>query len=138
LAEAREKPSMAEPPSFEQALSSLEEIVRDLEDGRLGLAELLARYEEGVKLLRQCHELLVRAERKIELLTGVDATGNPVTEAFDDEATFIAPAEAPTVRRRKPAKKSSDNDASSADTASSMESAGDAATSRMDEPGSLF
>jgi exodeoxyribonuclease VII small subunit len=75
-------------PSFEQSLARLEEIVHLLEEGDLGLNEALERYEEGVKLLRQSYDLLERAERKIELLSGVDADGNPVTQPFDDEATF--------------------------------------------------
>lgn len=72
-------------PSFEEALRELEETVRLLEDGQLGLDESLARYEEGVKHLQRCHELLRRAERKIELLSGVDAEGNPITKPFDDD-----------------------------------------------------
>jgi exodeoxyribonuclease VII small subunit len=86
------KKSTAEPtgnaPSFEQALERLEEIVHQLEEGDLGLSEAMTRYEEGVKLLRQSFDFLERAERKIELLSGVDADGNPVTQPFDDEATF--------------------------------------------------
>ena len=77
-------------PSFEEALKRLEEIVRLLEEGDLGLNEALERYEEGVKLLRQSYELLQRAERRIELLSGVDAEGNPITQPFDDTATFHA------------------------------------------------
>jgi exodeoxyribonuclease VII small subunit len=75
-------------PSFEQSLERLEEIVHLLEEGDAGLEESLARYEEGVKLLRQAYDLLQRAERKIELLSGVDAEGNPLTEPFDDKATY--------------------------------------------------
>jgi exodeoxyribonuclease VII small subunit len=78
------------PLSFEDALKRLEEIVRLLEEGEIGLNESLERYEEGVKLLRQSYDLLQRAERRIELLSGVDAEGNPVTEPFDDTATFNA------------------------------------------------
>jgi exodeoxyribonuclease VII small subunit len=74
--------------SFEQSLARLEEIVHQLEEGNLGLEESLARYEEGVKLLRQAYDLLQKAERKIELLSGVDAGGNPVTEPVDDQATY--------------------------------------------------
>ena len=74
--------------SFEDALKRLEEIMHLLEEGDLGLNESLERYEEGVKLLRQSFELLERAERRIELLSGVDAEGNPVTQPFDDTATF--------------------------------------------------
>jgi exodeoxyribonuclease VII small subunit len=74
--------------NFEQSLARLEEIVHQLEEGNAGLEESLARYEEGVKLLRQAYDLLHKAERKIELLSGVDADGNPITEPFDDKATY--------------------------------------------------
>ncbi len=81
-----------DPPSdglrFEDALQRLEEIVHLLEDGNIGLSESLERYEEGIKLLRQSYELLQRAERRIELLSGVDAEGNPITQPFDGTATI--------------------------------------------------
>ena len=76
--------------SFEQALGELEAIVRDLEDGRLGLNDALTRYESGVGLLRQCHELLQRAQRRIEQLVGVDAQGQPERVAIDASATLDA------------------------------------------------
>jgi exodeoxyribonuclease VII small subunit len=77
-------------PRFEDALKRLEEIVHALEEGDLGLNDSLQHYEEGVKLLRQSYDLLQRAERRIELLSGVDAEGNPITQPFDDSATFDA------------------------------------------------
>src|SRR3972149_7849914 len=80
------KKQTADQPNFEQSLKRLEEIVHLLEEGDLGLNDALERYEEGVKLLRQAYELLQRAERKIELLSGVDAEGNPITRPFDEEA----------------------------------------------------
>lgn len=81
--------SPQQPPTFEQALAQLEDIVHELEEGEIGLNEALARYEQGVKLLRQCYELLERAERKIELLGGLDAEGKPLTEPFDDDALSL-------------------------------------------------
>ena len=48
--------------------SELEKIVAELESGKLGLSDALARYEEGVKHLKGCQQLLEMAERKIELL----------------------------------------------------------------------
>ncbi len=75
-------------PGFEGALKRLEEIVHSLEEGNVGLNEALERYEEGVKLLRQSYELLQRAERRIELLSGIDAEGNPITEPLEDMATI--------------------------------------------------
>jgi exodeoxyribonuclease VII small subunit len=80
--------SSSDQPTFEAALKRLEEIVHLLEEGQIGLNEAMERYEEGVKLLRQSYELLQRAERRIELLSGVDAEGNPITQPFDDTATF--------------------------------------------------
>ena len=62
---AKVKPGTSETqPSFEESLDALEEIVHALEEGQIGLAEALTRYEQGVKLLRQCYELLAGAERK--------------------------------------------------------------------------
>ena len=75
---------------FEDALKRLEEIVHALEEGDVGLNEALEKYEQGVKLLRQSYELLQKAERRIELLSGVDAEGNPIAEPFDDTATIDA------------------------------------------------
>src|SRR5262249_23323587 len=68
--------------SFEESLEELEKIVAELESGKLGLSDALVRYEEGVKHLTGCQQLLEMAERKIELLSGVDADGNPITEPF--------------------------------------------------------
>lgn len=70
--------------TFEDSLIELEKIVGELESGKLGLSEALARYEEGVKHLKRCQRLLEMAERKIEILSGVDADGNPIVERFED------------------------------------------------------
>jgi exodeoxyribonuclease VII small subunit len=109
-------------PSFEEALKELEETVRLLEDGQLGLGESLARYEEGVQHLQRCQQLLKRAERKIELLSGVDAEGNPATKPFDDgELSLEEKADTRTKRR------------SSAQSAAKQENSGD-----IDEGSRLF
>jgi len=80
----------AEELTFEQALGAVEKIVHALEEGQTGLAESLAKYEEGVQLLRRCYSLLEGAERRIELVKGVDAQGNPVTKPFNDQAAIEA------------------------------------------------
>lgn len=77
-------------PTFEESLARLETIVHELEEGQVGLSRALACYEEGIGLLRECHALLERAERRIELLTGVDDEGRPVTEPVADESSFDA------------------------------------------------
>lgn len=87
---AKKTPSdpASDPVRFEEALEQLEKIVHLLEEGDIGLSESLERYEEGIKLLRQSYELLERAERRIELLSGVDADGNAITQPFDATATI--------------------------------------------------
>ena len=88
MAENRSKKSEDAEPSFEQTLKRLEEIVHVLEDGNVGLNEALGGYEEGVHLLRRCYDQLQHAERRIELLSGIDPQGNPIVQPFDDQATL--------------------------------------------------
>ena len=54
--------------SFEEALSRLEEIVRLLENGKGGLDESLAAFEEGIGLVKLCNEKLVKAEQRVRVL----------------------------------------------------------------------
>ena len=76
--------------TFEDALAQLEAMVRDLEDGQIGLEESLMKYEQAVRILQQCHGKLQEAEQRIQLLTGVDEEGKPVLKAFRHEATFTS------------------------------------------------
>ena len=54
--------------AFEDALNQLEQIVESMEAGDVPLAELLAKFEEGNKLLKLCETRLKDAELKIEQL----------------------------------------------------------------------
>ncbi|OPZ73778.1 MAG: Exodeoxyribonuclease 7 small subunit [Firmicutes bacterium ADurb.Bin456] len=54
--------------SFEKAMTRLEEIVRELEDGRLPLESALLLFEEGIELSRICENCLAAAEQKISIL----------------------------------------------------------------------
>ncbi len=56
------------PLSFEDALARLETLVESMESGNVPLAELLAKFAEGNKLLQQCEGRLKDAELKIEQL----------------------------------------------------------------------
>ena len=58
--------------SFEDALKKLEEAVRKLEDGSVGLEEALKIFEDGIQWSRQCHQRLAEAEKKVELLLKTD------------------------------------------------------------------
>jgi exodeoxyribonuclease VII small subunit len=72
-------------PGFEASLQRLEEAIAALEGGDLGLDEALARYEEGVRLLGRCKDLLDGAERRVELLIGLDGRGNAETSPFETQ-----------------------------------------------------
>ena len=100
-----EMPTEDAPQTFECSLALLQQIVHELEEGNLGLETSLSRFEDGIRLLRSCYRILEEAEQKIEVLTGVDADGNLVTEPFDAKATFEAgekPAKKPGRRRATP------------------------------------
>jgi len=58
--------------TFEQALGKLEKIVEQIESGQIGLEESIARYEDGIKLIKQCRTILDAAEKKIQLLAKGD------------------------------------------------------------------
>ena len=74
-------------PSFEEAMSDLQQIVADLEDNSLGLEASLAQFERGIGLLRSCHAFLEQAEQKIEILVSFKANGEPTTAPFDATPT---------------------------------------------------
>jgi exodeoxyribonuclease VII small subunit len=87
----------AEPRGFETSLAELEQVVRELEEGQLGLSEALARYEHGIGRLKHCYSLLEAAERKVELLTGMLDDGTPVTQPLPESSEPLAES---TGRRR--------------------------------------
>ena|SRR5436190_18360244 len=104
LALATDQPTVpsCEGINFEHSLAELEAIVHDLEEGQLGLSDALARYEQGVKHLKHCYQLLEAAERKIELLTSVSDDGTPCTEPFGEATEPLAESAG---RRRRPPKR---------------------------------
>jgi exodeoxyribonuclease VII small subunit len=75
--------------TFEDALQRLEQLVDQLEAGKLGLEESLKVFEEGVGLARRCARYLDEAEKRIELLTR-DESGTLRTQPLElgeDEET---------------------------------------------------
>lgn len=54
--------------SFEEALSRLEEIVKELENGSAELDRSLDMFEEGIKLVKLCTSKLDDAEQRIAIL----------------------------------------------------------------------
>lgn len=54
--------------TFEQALTRLEVIVRDLESGDIDLEKSIELFEEGIKLSGVCSSFLKEAKQKVEIL----------------------------------------------------------------------
>lgn len=61
---------------FDDILERLRAVVAKLEEGNLSLEDSLRAYEEGVTLARRGHELLDRAEKRVELLVEGQGGGN--------------------------------------------------------------
>ncbi len=61
---------------FEQSVTELEEIVRQLEKGELSLEDSLKQFEKGISLARRCQDVLQKAEQKIETLTSAEPSSD--------------------------------------------------------------
>ena len=70
--------------SFEKAVERLEAIVGGMEGGALGLEEMIARFEEGQRLIRFCAQKLNEVEKKVEIL--VKKGDKVLTEPFEETA----------------------------------------------------
>jgi exodeoxyribonuclease VII small subunit len=68
--------------SFEDAMSRLEDIVKDLESGELSLEDSFKVFEEGMKLIKFCSGKLEEVEQKVTMLVK-DSDGKLVREDFD-------------------------------------------------------
>ena len=56
--------------NFEDSLAKLEGIVDALEDGDVSLEESVKKFEEGIKLVKDCQRQLQEAELKVNKLMG--------------------------------------------------------------------
>ena len=54
--------------NFEESMKKLETIVTELENGKLTLDESVQKFEEGMKISKQCNDILEGAEKKITIL----------------------------------------------------------------------
>ena len=63
--------------NFEEAIKKLEEIATELEKNDLDLDSSVTKFEEGMKLSKQCSKMLEEAEKKISILI---KDGDNVTE----------------------------------------------------------
>lgn len=66
--------------NFEEAMKKLEQITAELEKGDLSLDESVKKFEEGIKLSKECNKILEDSEKKINILINND--GNITEENF--------------------------------------------------------
>ncbi len=59
---------------YEKSIERLEEIVEQLESGKLSLEESIKIFEEGTKLSASCCQILQKAEQKITQLSSLEKT----------------------------------------------------------------
>ena len=104
--------------NFEAAIEQIQEIAQQFDEGELGLDESLEQFEIGVRLLRQCHAKLDRAEQKIKVLTDVDSEGMPMLSDFDDSSTLEQNQQ--SAGRRKKRKQAEQDDKASESDGSSL------------------
>ena len=68
--------------NLEKSLADLEGLVEELESGDLPLDKAMKKFEEGIKLTRNCQAALREAEQKVEVLMK-SAGGDESLEDFD-------------------------------------------------------
>ena len=58
--------------SFEENMEELEKVVAELEKGDLNLDDSVSRFEQGIKISKECRKILEEAEKKITILVKKD------------------------------------------------------------------
>lgn len=66
--------------NFEECMENLEKIVIELEKGDLNLDDSIKKFEEGMKISKDCNTYLENAEKKITVL--INENGNVTEEDF--------------------------------------------------------
>ena len=69
--------------SFEDKMQQLEKVVVELEKGDMNLDESLVKFEDGMKLAKECNKMLEDAERKVTIL--LEKNGEIEEEDFEEE-----------------------------------------------------
>ncbi len=70
--------------SFEKALERLEQIVDQIESGKVPLEESIDKYAQGIELIKQCRSILESAERKIQVLAKGEGQDVQVTGPLEE------------------------------------------------------
>ncbi len=68
--------------SFEDKMQQLEQVVSELEKGDMNLDESLVKFEDGMKLAKECNKILEDAEKKVTIL--LEKNGEIEEENFEE------------------------------------------------------
>ena len=77
-------PTKKNKPSFEDSVARLEALIEAMENGDTPLADLVAKFEEGSKLLKDCQTQLTEAEIKIKQHNVKNAKIEPLNELEEE------------------------------------------------------
>ncbi len=68
--------------SFEELMADLENIVQELEKGDLNLDDSVTKFEEGMKISKECNKILESSEKRISIL--LENNGEISEEDFEE------------------------------------------------------
>lgn len=71
---------------IEEAMTRLETLVGEMEEGQLPLEKLLGHYEEGIRLVRVCQQKLESAEQRIQVIKKKAGSVSVEEFSIDNEA----------------------------------------------------
>lgn len=64
----KQEQTLPPPENFETATAELEQIVTNMETGKMSLEEALSAYKRGVELLQYCQHVLKDSQQQIKIL----------------------------------------------------------------------
>jgi exodeoxyribonuclease VII small subunit len=71
--------------TFEQAVAKLEQIVQQIEEGKVSLEESIQRYAEGIDLYKHCRAKLDQMEKTIQVLAKGEGDNLEVSGQLPEE-----------------------------------------------------
>ena len=62
--------------TIEESFASLDAIIEELQNGDLTLEESFQKYEEGMKLIKNCNTAIDKVEKKLEVINGEESASS--------------------------------------------------------------
>ena len=58
--------------TLEESFGSLDKIIKEMQTGELTLEQSFKKYEEGMKLIKNCNDAIDKVEKKLIVIDNVD------------------------------------------------------------------